>query len=93
MAKYVKNPGGGIHSVPDDFEAPAEWGDDWSEITEEQARAEHAPLFGEPDPAVAQAELHDGGTDIPVTEAVTAPAAVEAVETPAGDTVTVEVQA
>jgi hypothetical protein len=66
MAKHVKNPGGGIHSVPDDFEAPQEWGiegKDWAWVTEDEAREAVPHLFGEPHPDVVAAEIHDRGTD------------------------------
>jgi hypothetical protein len=66
VAKYVKNPDGGIHSVPDDFEAPAEWGkkdENWFEVLEDEAKALIGHLFGEPDPAVEAAKDHDNGTD------------------------------
>lgn len=66
MAKYVKNPAGAVHSVPDDFEAPAEWGIDWSVVAEADAHEADPRLAGEPDPAVVAAELHDGGSDVPV---------------------------
>lgn len=62
MAKYVKNPDGGIHSVADDFEAPAEWGEKgkhWFEVLEEDAARLLPHLFGHKDPAVEQARLTD----------------------------------
>jgi hypothetical protein len=66
MAKYVKNPDGGIHSVPDDFEAPQEWGqkgENWLELLEDEARALVGHLFGKPHPDVVAAEVHDRGVD------------------------------
>jgi hypothetical protein len=62
LAKYVRNPGGGIHSVPDDFTAPDEWGQegkDWEVVDEAAARDAAAPLFGAPDPAVLRHRLSD----------------------------------
>lgn len=62
MAKYVKNPDGGIHSVADDFEAPAEWGEkgkNWFELLDEEAAELLPHLFGHKDPAVEQARLTD----------------------------------
>lgn len=55
MAKYIKNPSGGIHSVTDEhFEALHEKGDNgklylphgWSEINEAEARDGNPALFG-----------------------------------------------
>jgi hypothetical protein len=62
MARYVKNPAGGVHSVPDDFEAPEEWGkkdENWFELAVDEAKAAIAHLFGAEDPAVQQARLTD----------------------------------
>lgn len=55
MARYIKNPDGVVHSVPDDFEAPEAWGkegEDWFTITEDEARAASPALFGAPDPVI-----------------------------------------
>lgn len=53
MTRYVRNDGGTVHSVPDDFELP----DKWEEVTEADASP---ALLGNPDPAVTAVEIHDG---------------------------------
>lgn len=58
MARFVRNLAGAIHSVVDDFNLAIH--DGWEEVTEEIAKAEHAHLFGEPDPAVEAVRAHDG---------------------------------
>lgn len=65
MTKYVRNPDGGVHSVPDEFELPD---GTWEELTEDEARDAHPSLFGETDQQVAATELHDGSTDEKVRE-------------------------
>jgi hypothetical protein len=62
MAVYVKNPAGTVHSVAEDFEAPADWGkegEDWHVVTEDEAREAHPALFGAPDPRVLATRLSD----------------------------------
>lgn len=84
MPKYVKNPGGGVHSVPDDFEAPVEWGAEderWSFVTEEEAREAAPTLFGADDPAVQQARLTDVRAADPADHGVPGPEADEDPET------------
>lgn len=80
MAKYVKNPGGGIHSVPDDFEAPAEWGEDDFEVTEAEAREAAPNLFGADDPEVLRHRLSDERAADPADPGVPAPDAPAAPE-------------
>lgn len=59
MAKIVRNPLGGVHSVPDDFELP----EGWEELSEADAPAY---LLGtEPDAQVTAVQSHDGGGIIP----------------------------
>lgn len=68
MTKYVKNPDGGVHSVPDDFEVPVDWhlGNPEDAFLDEAAAREAAPtLFGERDPNVVRAEIHDGPDVVP----------------------------
>jgi hypothetical protein len=68
MAKYIKNPGGQVHSITDEhYESLLEGDGDteqrylphgYSDVTEAQARKAHPQLFGEPDPAVEAARVH-----------------------------------
>jgi cell division septation protein DedD len=58
LTRFIRNLAGAIHSVVDEFDLEAHEG--WEEITEEVAKAEHAHLFGEPDPAVEAVRAHDG---------------------------------
>lgn len=66
MTKYVQNPDGGVHSVPDDFEFPPDWNDKGKWVKEADAKSAAPTLFGEWDPAVAQAEIHEGPDSVPV---------------------------
>ncbi|MBO1739672.1 hypothetical protein [Leifsonia sp. TF02-11] len=61
MTRFVRNPDGAVHSVPDDFEFPkdadGEVIGDWQEASEADASPE---LLGHAkDPQVEAAELHD----------------------------------
>lgn len=66
MARFIRNSAGAIHSVPDDFDLDtinaslAQDEKPWADVAEEIAKAEHAHLFGEPDPAVESVRAHDG---------------------------------
>lgn len=84
MTRFVRNPDGAVHSVPDDFEFPknadGEPDGNWQEATEADASPQ---LLGHAaDPEVAVHELHDLGT---VDDPSLAPAAapVEPVAEPA----------
>lgn len=61
MTRYVKNPDGAIHSVPDDFQYPADAGGnvigEWSEVDESEASP--ALIGSAPDPQVEAAQLHN----------------------------------
>ena len=93
--RYVRNPAGGIHSVPDDFEAPVEWGkegEDWHDKVKPSDVKKDAPwLLGEPHPDVEAAQLHDRGAEANYYEAETVEEytaeaeAEEAAEEKAGD--------
>jgi hypothetical protein len=71
MTRFVRNPDGAVHSVPDDFEFPTIEGGapaaDWEHVTETEASAQL--LGSEPDPAVEAVRLHDLA-DSPVAEVV-----------------------
>lgn len=64
MTRFVRNPAGAVHSVPDDFEfptgEPSPTGErapipGWEDVTEAEASPQ---LLGEPDPAVEAVRLH-----------------------------------
>lgn len=59
MAKFVRNPDGGIHSVPDDFELP----DEWEEVSgKDVPAAVRGSKKGEQlDDTVNAVNLHDQG--------------------------------
>lgn len=83
MGKQVKNPSGGVHTVPDDFEAAEEWGregEGWSFLSEDEARAEAPALFGAEDPAVLHARLTDERAVDPTDEAVPPPSEPQPVD-------------
>lgn len=90
MARFVRNLAGAIHSVVDEFDLTVHEG--WEEVTEEIAKAEHAHLFGVPDPAVEAVRAHDGAGN-PVeftttgqpTSAVNPPVADVVSDAPTGD--------
>lgn len=80
MTKFVKNPAGAVHSVPDDFALPTDLEGKnvpgWSEVAEADASPQ---LLGkEADPAVSAVELHNlaeaSVPDTPSTDAVGNPA-------------------
>ena len=52
MARYIKNPDGVVHSVPDDFDFPEAWDGKGQEITEDEALEASPALFGAPDPVI-----------------------------------------
>lgn len=52
MTRFVRNPDGAVHSVPDDFVFPD---DKWEEAGEADASPQ---LLGEPDPQVEAARLN-----------------------------------
>jgi hypothetical protein len=60
MTRFVRNPDGAVHSVPDDFQFPPVEG--WSEVKAKDASPQ---LRGEPDPQVEASQLHNGA-DAPV---------------------------
>jgi hypothetical protein len=83
VAKYVKNPEGGVHSVADDFEAPEEWGVEgkhWFTVLEDEARKLVPWLFGDKDPAVEQARLTDERAADPEDTGIPAPAEPQPVD-------------
>lgn len=60
MARFVRNPDGAVHSVPDDFEFPADADGnvigEWEDVEESEASAQ---LLGtEADPQVEAVRLH-----------------------------------
>jgi hypothetical protein len=64
MTRFVRNPDGAVHSVPDDFEfptgEPSPMGETapvpgWENVTDAEASPQ---LLGEPDPAVEAVRLH-----------------------------------
>lgn len=61
MTRFVRNPDGAVHSVPDDFEFPKDADGnvigDWQEASE--ADASPALLGQAPDPEVVANELHN----------------------------------
>lgn len=67
MAKFVKNPSGTVHSVPDEFQLPGTEPDfdGWSEVTEAEAPA---ALLGQTDTEVAAVELHDLSDHVVIDE-------------------------
>lgn len=60
MTRFVRNPDGAVHSVPDDFEFPkdadGETIGNWQDVEESEASAQ--VLGTEPDPQVEAARLH-----------------------------------
>ena len=68
MAKYIRNPGGQVHSIDDEqydlmLESDGETGKrylphGYEDVTEAKAKAAHPQLFGEKDPQVEAARVH-----------------------------------
>jgi hypothetical protein len=61
MTRFVRNPDGAVHSVPDDFQFPSGEGgtpvQGWSDVKSKDASPQ---LLGEPDPQVVASQLHNG---------------------------------